>query len=236
MRIPSAGQLVSVWESGVGQLPTARALEMLAATEPEAARADLARLSVGERDRRLLRMRRALFGSLIDATVVCPACASRVEFDLGLDSVLRPTSSVRESAAIEVDGVLWRVRLPTSIDLLALAPDSNTAEDQLLRRCVSTDEPIRPPLTAAVRDAAVAQMAALDPHADIQIDVSCPACRHTWLADFDIVSFLWTELTGWVRRLLLDVHRLAVAYGWSQADILSMSRQRRAAYLELIGA
>ena len=38
------------------------------------------------------------------------------------------------------------------------------------------------------------------------------------------------------RRLLLDVHQLASAYGWSEMEILSLSATRRNAYLEMVRA
>jgi hypothetical protein len=38
------------------------------------------------------------------------------------------------------------------------------------------------------------------------------------------------------RRLLIEVHSLASAYGWSETDILSMSEPRRALYLEMVQA
>ncbi len=53
---------------------------------------------------------------------------------------------------------------------------------------------------------------------------------------FDILSYLWTEIEDWAQRLLVDVHTLAVSYGWSERDILALSPRRRRMYLELLGA
>jgi len=244
VRKPTAAQLVSAWERGVALPPTARALQLLSAGELEVS-ADLARLPIGERDRRLLRLRRMLFGSRLDATVVCPACAGRVEFELELESLLLPSADLPAHVAIESGGVRWDLRPPTSIDLMTVTDgchDRSDAEGALLQRCLtSLEDADRSGLEQAVwpaglREAAAAKMAELDPQADIQIAVSCPSCQHAWLSDFDVVSFFWTELTSLVRRLLLDVHRLASAYGWSESEILSMSTERRAVYLELAGA
>jgi hypothetical protein len=49
------------------------------------------------------------------------------------------------------------------------------------------------------------------------------------------VTFFWSEISAEARRLLLEVHNLASAYGWSESDILSMSALRRRYYLEMIG-
>jgi hypothetical protein len=77
-------------------------------------------------------------------------------------------------------------------------------------------------------------MAQADPQADIQLDLSCPACQHHWQAAFDVVAFLWNEIDSWAHRILSDIHVIASAYGWSEADILALSAARRQTYLDLI--
>ncbi len=57
-----------------------------------------------------------------------------------------------------------------------------------------------------------------------------------WLAGGvrDIASFLWKALHAWAKLMLGDVHELARAYGWTEADILALpSPTRRQIYLEL---
>jgi hypothetical protein len=51
---------------------------------------------------------------------------------------------------------------------------------------------------------------------------------------FDIASFFWTEIAAEAKRLLGEVHILASAYGWREADILSLNPLRRRFYLEAI--
>ena len=46
---------------------------------------------------------------------------------------------------------------------------------------------------------------------------------------------VWSDLTDWVGRTLTEVHQLARAYGWSEAEILAMSGWRRRWYLEAAG-
>jgi hypothetical protein len=50
----------------------------------------------------------------------------------------------------------------------------------------------------------------------------------------DIASFLWTELNVHAKRVLGEVDAFARAYGWSESEVLRMSRARRQSYLELI--
>jgi hypothetical protein len=60
-------------------------------------------------------------------------------------------------------------------------------------------------------------------------------CTYSWHAAFDIATYLATEVHTWASRQLREVHDLARAYGWSEAEILAMSPTRRRAYLELLG-
>ena len=244
IHIPSAEQLVRAWEAGMALPHAARAIELLAAVDPETSRSAAAALSLGERDRRLLCLRRALFGPVLDATAGCPSCGDRVEFAVNVESLLVPPPAAPLQGAVDVACVSVEFRLPTSADLLALlrAP-SGLSGHSLLSRCVTriVGNPAEEAgsfaaIPEAVRDAVASKMAALDPQADVQLSMSCPGCQHRWVLDFDVVSYLWSELTSWVRRLLIEVHQLALAYGWREADILAMSSQRRAGYLELIGA
>jgi hypothetical protein len=80
------------------------------------------------------------------------------------------------------------------------------------------------------------RLAAGDPWAETLLALRCPACRHEWTVLLDTAAFVWTALRSRAQRLVHDVHTLARAYGWREADILAMSSWRREAYLELVGA
>ena len=64
--------------------------------------------------------------------------------------------------------------------------------------------------------------------------LNCPTCGNQWQLFFDIAAFLWLKIEMQARRLLREVHTLARAYGWREADILALSPWRRQAYLEMI--
>ena len=103
----------------------------------------------------------------------------------------------------------------------------------MLRRCLA-DTTLPDPLPDDLAEELAAQIAALDPRARIELDLTCAACGHAWPAVFDIASFLWAEISAWAHRTLRDVHAIASAYGWHEADILAMSPLRRQCYLELV--
>ncbi|MEK8172977.1 hypothetical protein NKH77_40185 [Streptomyces sp. M19] len=86
-------------------------------------------------------------------------------------------------------------------------------------------EPLRERLAEAAERA--------DPAADLTLNIACPECGAATRAELDVAAYLWTELDAWARDLLLDVHLLATAYGWSEPEVLALSPLRRRYYLEL---
>ena len=132
--------------------------------------------------------------------------------------------------------------IPTSQDLMAAEGEDNVEAARLLilDRCLLSaqkagDAVSSLQLPAEVVAGVAESMAQADPLADIQLNIDCPACRHRWRAAFDIVSFLWTEIEAWAGRILSEVHTLARAYGWREAEILALSAARRQFYLEMVG-
>ena len=92
-------------------------------------------------------------------------------------------------------------RCLTSADLLAVGAigEIDAAHDSLIARCVlharCANEPLGArELPAPIRDALVEAMAAADPQADLQINLSCEACGAVWQTAFDVVGYLWSEL------------------------------------------
>jgi hypothetical protein len=107
----------------------------------------------------------------------------------------------------------------------------------LLDRCINVSHTGKSLPGSSLPDNVVAtiveQMSCLDPQADVQLALACPACKYEWEAAFDIASFFWKELQSAGHKILREIHVLASAYGWSEAQILSMSGWRRQAYLAL---
>jgi hypothetical protein len=142
---------------------------------------------------------------------------------------------------VQEAGYAVTCRLATSADLLEIAAAAPAdGRDALLKRCVVAARfagaPVDPAtLPDGVLAAAIARMASADSQADVQIALVCPVCANQWSMPFDILAYLWSEVEDWAQRLLIDVHTLASAYGWSERDIVSMSARRRRSYLELAG-
>ncbi|MFP5245898.1 MAG: phage baseplate protein, partial [Thermoanaerobaculia bacterium] len=134
-------------------------------------------------------------------------------------------------AAEFVDVGLVRARLPNSNDV-AIAMRAEDPRRTLLERCIEGEVA----LTDELADAIEAAMEDADPRADLRLALSCPACAHEWTSALDVVSFFSTEIRAAATRLVQDVHTLASAYGWREADILAMTPYRRELYLNLVTA
>lgn len=235
-------EVLDVWETGLDQHPVDRALTLLATALPGADRDRLVAMSVGERDGYLMEVREASFGSSVSGVAECPRCGELLDWWLDLAnirSIRGETIVAGEPHRLAVEGYELSYRLPDSTDLAQIHPGGGVAGGRsvLLRRCVlearkdgARVEPSSLPEAVILRLAA--EMEARDPQAETLLDFECPACELRWQALFDVLAFLWAEIQVQARRLLNEVHALARAYGWSEADILAMSPVRRRFYLE----
>jgi hypothetical protein len=228
---------------------------MLGAAYPDTSLDTLAMLSVGQRDGRLLTLRERIFGPRLVGVMTCPGCGERLEFTFDVADIRAGDTQevahergadgetqAETTHALAVTDYEVRFRLPNSFDLTAIAEEQDlvVARRQLFEHCLLAarhdgQEADFDQLPAEVVDGIVEYMARADPQADVQLDMTCPMCSHPWRAAFDIVSFLWGEIEAWARRTLRQVHILASAYGWREADILAMSAGRRQLYLDMIG-
>ncbi|WP_068827056.1 hypothetical protein [Pseudomonas sp. BMS12] len=220
----SSERLLAIWEHGVIRHPLDRALLLYAQVRPDLAPDQLADRPLGDRNAALMRLRWRNFGPRLALWLDCPSCGERMEFELTaeqLPTMLAPPESV------EVDGQLYRC--PTSRDLAQLVgcTDVDTATRQLAQACGASPE-----RCAQIESA----IEAADPWADLALEFCCPACAYVGEASLDIAAYLWEEIDCKARSLLDDIHLLAQAYGWNEAEILALSDSRRSAYLARVMA
>ena len=241
MRALSAAELLAAWEQGSGLPLYQQALLWLARAVPERSWEELAQLSIGQRDAELLELREQLFGPQLSSVAACPACGERLELAFQVQDIRAETVVEGTELTLQKDGWQVQFRLPNSLDLAAVHQARSVGEGRglLLERCVLSaqrQDKKRPGrLPPAVVEAVTVQMAEADPQAETRLALACPACGHQWSAVFDIAAYLAGEIRHWAQRLLREVHALAYAYGWREADILAMSALRRQAYLEMLG-
>ena len=89
-------------------------------------------------------------------------------------------------------------------------------------------------IPASAIDELSSKLATSESCADVSFALQCVACGHDWQLGFDIVAFLWREISSLAQRYLYEVHALAWAYGWSESDILAMTPARRRFYLDRV--
>jgi hypothetical protein len=237
----SAAALLGVWDRGQPLHGPDRALALLEAASAGSQNGDLASLRLDERDRLLAALHEEQFGPELPARTECPACHERLELSLRVSELWsRPQEPVPKGGHVDIGGQTISFRLPTTHDLRAIEGLDSLEEARatLVKRCiveVSADGLPPESLPPETLEAVAAALSAGAGEADISIELTCPACHEQWLAELDIGAYLWTEIANEASRVLLQVHTLAQAYGWTESSILSLSAARREAYLALVG-
>lgn len=183
-------------------------------------------LAVGDREALLLHLRRISLGERIPCVLVCPDCGEGIDVDLEAGELLLPAY---EDWAEWHDAGPLRFRLPTGADQEDVAElaldDPGAAASVVLERCVAGE---------GAREEVPALMARLDPQAELELQVECPACGAGFDVLFDTADYVFRELLAGQARLFREVHELALAYGWSEAEILGLTVRRRRVYLDLL--
>jgi hypothetical protein len=237
MRALSNTEILALWENGSRRHPLDRALLILSVAFPDQPYDRLADWALGRRNRALAELRSSYFGPDIRGWVACGKCGEKLEFEMDTRVISDgdPENEELDGAGppVVVDGKAFR--LPSSRDLALVAneTDPRRAAVRIAESCHVgnddssnfTDEDIE-----KIGDA----MALADPLAETTLALRCANCESQWQEPLDLVSFLWAEIESRARRLLFEVHSLASAYGWSEAEILSLTEMRRFHYFEMV--
>lgn len=226
--------LLALWERALAQPPARRGDALLPGD---------AVCTLGERNTRLAGLHAELFGERIELLSCCPACGAAAEFGADCGQLMgAQQADARGEHHAALLGHEIGFRLPQAADVAAASHDDDTLfARRLLQACVLSStcggEAVPPTeLPLAVLDALSQRMESLDPAASLTFAVACPQCSAPWEARLDLAALVWQKLQAAAERLLLDIDTLARRYGWSEHEVLSLSRTRRAAYLQLAGA
>jgi hypothetical protein len=207
--------------------------------------AHAAALTRGDRDFALLHLRRSIFGNRLALVVGCPNPSCRAEADLTLSiTELAPTPAepAPESWLVDTPDGVVTLREPTGDDDAAVhGLDAATASAQLWSRLV-VDVAGAGPLDAerwsglgpSTKHALALSLATRRVSPTLAFAAPCPSCRGWMEVELDPAALLASELGVALDRLFAEVHTLAYFYHWSERDILSLPRQRRWRYLELL--
>ena len=241
MRTLNSIELLRVWEDGIHFTLTERSLQLLSIACGVPDLNQVADWSIGEREARLLQLREWMFGSRLLNKANCPKCGELLEWTTELEDIrlqVPQQQTLPQTFELDVEGTHINFRLPNSHDVFRAYNDPAYSKNpqKLIEECVITvdGELTVADLSAGAWDALEQQMEKLDPQADIQMALTCPACTHEWSASFDIAGYLWTEIDNWAKHVMQEVYLLARSFHWSEQDILTMSPRRRQMYIEMI--
>ncbi len=217
--------LLEAWPLSGGE-PLPRFIRFFGALDARGAAggsSDWAEQSLGECNRQLAQLHQQVVGSAVEAVVTC-ACGEVLEVELPREEVAAapdPAPRVEISAPVP-----RRFRLPHLSEIsLAGQPIA------LAARCALDDGG---PLPEVFLDALDTAWAKADPVAEIILDLACPVCGETVMARADLALFVAHDLDLKVQGLVAEIHALAHAYGWTEAEVLAVPPGRRRAYGALI--
>jgi hypothetical protein len=192
-------------------------------------------------DAHLLELYRQRYGPELQAVSACPECGGVLELRFAVDDLLAALATPDHAGlTLEIDGYELTLRLPTVADLgrAQRTGDSMRAAQSIAAGCVcecaregvSVDGADLPrPVLERVQQ----RLERYDLGGD-QIDLTCPECGAGWSATLDVTTLVLAELDAEGERLLADVHVLARAYGWSEAQIADLPPWRRRKSIEMV--
>jgi len=198
---------------------------------------DWAELPIADLDFLLLRVRQTQVGDLIRAEAVCPVsdCAKPVDVSFRVSGYLAYHRPVRPHGVTDVaDGwyhasnVDAEFRAPRASDLIMAAETGNPAAF-LVTRCMRPSD-----AGPRVRRRVERLVSLMAPSLAEDLAARCAECGSSIRLRFDPLDYVLRELRGQALGIHDDVHILASAYHWREADILALPRSRRAMYVEMV--
>ncbi len=197
-------------------------------------------LPIGRRLEALLDLVALSDNRAFTAAFPCSGCGQTLESELSLSDLIEHQRRLVKGGpvAVRVANAVLELKLPTGDDLRRweAAPVDETrmirelvvdrdAGDRVLGQGEIPDA-----WRAAVDDA----MASADPLVDFRLLSSCPDCGAETEIGFDLQRFALERLEQRQRRLLDEIHLIASAYHWSEAELVALTPVRRAQYLARI--
>lgn len=234
MRALSSSDCLSLWESGAGLHPLDQSLLALSAALPGTPPDSLADWPLGRRNIALAQLRCSLFGPRLLGSTACSRCGEKLEVEVDgrlLAGEVTDRDQISEEPVV-VNGRSFRLLTTRDLAKAAHETDARVASIRLVESCCLESEK-SPTWSDEDLNQIGQELAMADPRAEIRLALSCPVCENEWEENLDIALFLWREIEARARRLLFEIHTLASAYGWTEADILSLSDPRRTIYLEM---
>lgn len=203
-------------------------------------------LPVGKRMQCLLTLCRLSQGNIFSFQFSCAnaRCGQLMELDIPLAQFMevRQAADTKDSVTVKWNGEKLRLRKPTGQDqrewLQHAYADESAATHAMVQQLLVSEQdgPATSPghLPADLLAEISRALDAADPLMNYQCSVVCPYCDHRADYPIDLEAFALKQLQQVQHNLLNNVHCLASAYHWSEAQIFSVPPWRRALYLKRI--
>jgi hypothetical protein len=215
-------------------------LEHIGGLNPDVERVDA--LCVGDRQFLTTCLATRLGGDEAWFTVDCRVCGERFDFPLRFSELpVKPAGLSYPFCETTLRAGTFSWRVPNGADqkAMTLLSSDEDAVRALLERCLiheNTEEGVDP-LTGLVVDLTEQEIVRVEaaieaqaPEVTNRVEAACTGCSE--INEIEIDPF--RHLSAPSRGLSADIHRIASVYHWSEAEILSLPRQRRLRYLDLI--
>jgi len=193
-------------------------------------------LTATDLDAAILLVRQEAFGEIIDADAECVQCRGRMNIVFRLSEYIahhmpnRPRNVVpaKTEGWFCLSGTDVAFRIPTCADELAVVGHPQP-EAELSRRCIDPAE-LGGRMFARVEKA----METMAPLLGDYLRAKCPVCEADADIRFEPREFAFRELCDQAAFIYDDVHLIALAYHWSESEILALPRSRRLRYAEMV--
>jgi hypothetical protein len=213
MRTPTQATALAAIGASEDELGQALALLRVAGcAEPET-------LTLGEGDRLLLALYRAITGADLEVAVECGACETVSV------AMLSPETLPPHEPRSALLGPGAGLRQPTYADLRDLPSERGQAEAELLARCTVGTPP---------RPAGPEELDLVDDALTGPVQVACVECGQALEAAADVQRLVLENLQRCALTLDLELHLLASRYGWSLAEIEALPDDRRRRLANLV--
>jgi hypothetical protein len=199
---------------------------------------DIASLCVADRQYLMIQLSRLLEGDQVWRNYKCKNCS--LGFDIPIDRSVLPVkeaSSTFPKAYVQLHGKELELQVPTGLSQKLISElDDEDAICVLVSNClISVDgEPQKENFARELADEEIALIeSALEqasPEVAVSVATACPECSQEQVVPFNPNSILEDGYS----TLYHEIHSLALHYHWSEADILTLPRDRRQLYLGMV--
>jgi hypothetical protein len=168
----------------------------------------------------------------LTATCTDRDCGAPMDLPLDLEAFRRDADPAHAACALP-DGHSLNLAVPTGDDQIAWLAAGDAEPRAIVGRLV----PLPPGVDDVPQDWLApieAALEAADPLTTLEIETACPECGAALSIPLDLEAGFLALLAAELPRLIDDIHALATAYHWSEAEIIAIPPARRRQYLARI--